>query len=1590
MSNPLVAPTQDSTTAYSGISLLETANDLKSAIDSGDWASVAMGAVGTALDALSMAMDPFGAILAAGVAWLMEHVGPLKEALDGLTGNADQIKAQSETWNNVASELGGIGSDLQGAVQADLASWTGPAADAYRQRSQDLVALLGSAQKGCEGASSGVKTAGEVVAAVRTLVRDIIAELVGHLISWALQVVFTLGIGLAWVIPQVVSTVAKTASKIADILTRLIKALKALVPLLKKAGALFEDASKALKGLKGGKVSAPSTVKDIGATPKAPEMKRPPNGGNDGGTPKGDPTPPKNDPSPQGEDSTTTSSAGGTPPSKSDPVPSHMADRPPKGGPAPVADTPPATTDGPGVGVPKSGPSPKPDGPRDRALPSDSKVCVSDPVDVATGEVVMTQVDVTMPGEVGDLVLSRTHLSSYRAGRWFGPSWASTVDQQLTVGSEHIRYYAEDGMVLVYPRPADDAPVMPLEGPRHPLRRAPGGYRLSAGPRELQFADVGRNVFPLTVIEQDGSRTTIEYTPDGAPIAVRRDDGSEIRIVTATSRIVALAAPGAAPLVRFGYNRLGQLSTITDFGGRPMRLDYSVDHRLVGWQDRTGNWYRYVYDDAGRCVRTVGSDGYFNAVFTYDTATRTTQHTDALGHTWTYRINDAGQLVEKTDPLGNSRRYAWSRYDQLRSQVDELGRVTLYSYENNELRTVTRPDGSRVRISRAAGGTTLETGEGSSAALAVVAEADPFAVLPGVSTPFRADSRADPLGDEPLTGAAVRPGDRDVFGRPQVVHTASGGAARLGWTAEGRRAWRIGPHGDREHWLHDAEGRVLEHRDAAGGVTRRRYGPFGLPIEDTDAAGARTLYSYDGELRLTAVTNPHGLIWRYTYDPVGRLTEEADFDGRRLTYTYDEAGQLRRMTNGLGEVTEYRYDLLGNVVERRTATGVTGYAYDALGRLTYAVNADSVLEIARDERGRVLDETLNGVGVHWSYDVTGVRRRTVSGLDSEWRYDSGAPESLHIAGHEMRFEHDEHGRETSRAVDGAVVLRQRFDAEDRLAEQVVTGLGRRGYAYRPDGRLAAVDDAVSGPLRFGFDRTGRVTEVHTPRADTERFTYDAAGNIVSAVTPSASGPRAYEGNTLLRVAGTRYNHDRQGRVTGRVRTGPVGEQEWRYLWDELDRMIAVVSPDGTFWTYLYDPLGRRFAKRRWAIGEDGRSRKTAETWFVWSGADLVEQIELYDDGTSRVLTWERHPGDNRPVVQVEQTGPSHRMRFCTVVTSPAGTPTELIDEHGVLAWRARSSFWGEQAQAAPIPLAFPGQYRDDESGLHYNVYRYYDPETARYLSQDPLGLAAAPNPVGYVSEPLLAGDPLGLVSPCGKTGASKAPDRPAGGDDAGKIELAAKKPDGLDEFRSPDGKIRPADMADEQYAKFAPKWDEMMKPGKDKSWFWSGGHITDGKFTDAPVWGKGADPAKDAPLSDPVTGKHVTAQTYNGPIDLPAEALAKKHGGNTLEGILRDNKIEMPGFSDGNPNAGKVWTDASKALGRNAEGEAHVALPNTPAPSSGWAHNGDVLASRRPNNVFDMDEFPILRHNPNITKVIAHDADYPDADPVVIWNKENR
>jgi RHS repeat-associated protein len=160
--------------------------------------------------------------------------------------------------------------------------------------------------------------------------------------------------------------------------------------------------------------------------------------------------------------------------------------------------------------------------------------------------------------------------------------------------------------------------------------------------------------------------------------------------------------------------------------------------------------------------------------------------------------------------------------------------------------------------------------------------------------------------------------------------------------------------------------------------------------------------------------------------------------------------------------------------------------------------------------------------------------------------------------------------------------------------------------------------------------------------------------------------------------------------------------------------------------------------------------------FAWDGTTLCEQTTTSLDLPSPVsLTWE-HQGLH-PVAQTERIigacAPQEEVdqRFFGMVTDLVGAPTELIDEEGETVWRTRSTVWGttvwNRSATTYTPLRFPGQFFDPETGLHYSLFRHYDPETARYLTRDPMGLAAGLNPVAYVHNPLTWADPLGLT-PC--------------------------------------------------------------------------------------------------------------------------------------------------------------------------------------------------------------------------------------------------
>ncbi|RKT84500.1 RHS repeat-associated core domain-containing protein [Saccharopolyspora antimicrobica] len=1386
MSNPLVAERKDSTESFSGVPILESIDETKKAIESGDWASGVMGAVGTGLDALTMALDPFGSILAAGVGWLMEHVGPLSDALDALTGDADQIKAHSETWKNVAAELGEINTEMTNMVNSDVADWAGEAADSYRKRSEDTGKLIEAAKKAAEGASEGIGTAGEVVAAVRTLVRDIIAELVGHLVSWALQVLATLGIAMAWVVPQVVAAVAKTVAKIADLTTKLVKAMKSLGKLMKKLGDGFGDAKKALDKIK----------KDEGGSGNKPDSPAPTRStGNEGSGSRGGSGDNSTSNGNNGPASTHSQSANGSSSdrsggnSDSQSTNRSLGD---SGSPGPNSPSstgvPPARTNPAGTGSNSRG-----TGGDLRRASSDSQTpgrdvdkrrCATDPVDIATGEMVLAQVDVEIAAAL-PLILRRTHLSSYRVGLVFGASWSSTLDQRLEIGSAGVSFAADDGKLLFAPTPAPGETVS-FEGSPNTLTRHDNGgctVMLVGEGHALHFAP-GDEILRLTgITDRHRNLVHFEYDEAGTPVEIRHSAGFRIRVETEDGLVTALHLRGAAdgedlPLMRYAYTGR-RLTSVINASGQALKFDYDAAGRITGWTDRNGIWYRYTFDGAGRCVRTEGVGGFLNGTFEY--AGDVTHYTDSLGHTRTFHLNDAKQTIREVDPLGNETVFEWDAHDRLLSRTDPLGRTVKYDYdEAGEVTAITRPDGSRQLIEyddRRLPVTVVDpdgavsrreydengnlTAVTDPAGAVTVYAYDERGVLVSITDALgnvrriETDATGLPVSVTNPLGAATTY-RRDAFGRVAEVVDPVGGTTRFGWTVDGRLAWQTRPDGSTERWIRDGEGNVRTQVDRLGRATTTETTAFDLPSVETGPDGVKREFRYDTELRLIAVTNERGEVWRYEYDPAGNLVRETDFGGRAVSYQYDAAGQLVERTNGAGETVRFAYDLLGNLVERRSATATATFTYDLMGRLVGAANDTTRLTFERDRLGRVLAETVNGRTVASVYDLLGrrVRRRTPSGAESTWEYDAAdRPVALHTAGRTLGFAYDAAGREVRRTLGTGALLTQAWNANHGLASQTLVGAGRtiqqRSYAYRPDGALVGVRDQLSGERTFELDLAGRVTAVNGPQW-TERYAYDPAGNLAYADWPrsgapddAAVGARDYAGALITRAGNTQYAHDAEGRITARR----IQQATWSYSWNAENQLTGVVTPDGQRWRYIYDPLGRRVAKQR--LQPDGSAAEHVD--FTWDDSLLVEQVH---NGTSATV-WEWEPDSYRVLAQTERLATPNMpqqwvdQRFHAIVTDLVGTPAELVDPDGNLAWHVDTALWGTLRTApghAYTPLRFPGQYHDHETGLHYNLNRYYDPTTGRYTSHDPLGLAPSPNPHAYAPNPTGWIDPLGLMN----------------------------------------------------------------------------------------------------------------------------------------------------------------------------------------------------------------------------------------------------
>ncbi|RQQ42371.1 RHS repeat-associated core domain-containing protein [Burkholderia stagnalis] len=805
---------------------------------------------------------------------------------------------------------------------------------------------------------------------------------------------------------------------------------------------------------------------------------------------------------------------------------------------------------------------------------------------------------------------------------------------------------------------------------------------------------------------------------------------------------------------------------------------YDAQGRTCAETDPAGRTTTWAYDPWGNLLAQTLPDGSAVQV-AYDTQHRPVCVTAPGDRQWRYAWDDRGRLLAQSTPTHSTQRYAYDRHGQLIAHTGPRGAVTRFDYDR---------DGNLAAVTDALGHCARYTHDARANVIRVV---DALAQ----ASHYEYDRNGN------LT-RAIEPGERealfsyDADGNLLRYRDPGGQVTRFDYSALGQVVKRLTPDGNVIEYRYDTEAQLIGVVNERGELYRLTRDALGRIVEEVDYWGQSRRHEYGAGGQLLRSIDPNGQAIAYETDALGRIVRRRVPDPRQPdgvrteTFSYDRSGNLivaenpdgriEREYDAAGRVVAERggddaeianvYDLDGNRIARTTrlrdaATTIertTRYAYDALDRIA-AITIDDAPPIVfeRDALGRIRIERF-GDALRRELSYTADRL-----LARQTLLDDAGP----------RF-----ARDYAYDANGDMIARR--DTGDTGD----TGGGEDRFRYDPVGRLTEHLDAAGRLRRFAGDRAGDLLATRIREGNATRDAFGSGPRIDAWCREGACGD-AY------------HAFDRIGNLVRKQDAGH--DMTLRWDGDGLLVETCVVRParaDGAqggalqVWTrYSYDALRRRTKKvtqlMPCAGGADARA-PVSTTRFFWDGdvligaitrrdpqfdlllaraldgAPLADRSERPGDGAAAMAhgvaehqEWVCYPGTSHPLAWLRATLPPDgadapmpppRPTIHWLSTDPNGMPIrgDAIG-HGT-PWRAAYASWGALDRPASTPgveqpLRFLGQYEDRETGLFYNRHRYYDPDTARYISIDPIRLSGGDHPYRYGRNPLGWVDPLGLA-----------------------------------------------------------------------------------------------------------------------------------------------------------------------------------------------------------------------------------------------------
>lgn len=811
------------------------------------------------------------------------------------------------------------------------------------------------------------------------------------------------------------------------------------------------------------------------------------------------------------------------------------------------------------------------------------------------------------------------------------------------------------------------------------------------------------------------------------------------------------------------HNARQDIVAVHDAEGNVLRNEYDDAGRPAGNSDGLGRFSSTTYEARGNLVEAVDAAGNATTI-KYDALNLPLKVTDALGSEWFNRYDARGNLIARTDPLGHTTLY----------ELDALGQVVAIIDAQDKRTTLQWDEAGNLTAHTDCSGNTFRN------------TYDPLGHL--LST-------VDALGQE----TRYVP---DAQGQVRQVTLPDGAQHRYEWDGQGNLIRYVDPLGHTTRWKYTGFDAPLERVDALGHVVRYEYNRAGRLVTLTNENGEKTRLVYDALNRMTDEIGIGGRHQRFVYNAAGELTHLVErggsaFGAGKVTcFGRDAVGRMTSKRH-VGEEAEFAassrfaYDALGRLTLAENAWSLVQRRYDALGQLLGEVQA--LAPALGAQRFEFTHE----------YDALGIRTQTAlpDGRKLNFLfYGCGHLHQVNLDGQIVSdFERDALYREVRRS-QGPLQSEFEYDPVGRLAAQRVvpdgpgrgaggprpaskgpllptspdanaidglpvpaSGVIERQYRYDAAGQLVQWLDKQRGSSRYGYDATGRVvrSQIGIPRgwgglqapavttnvgsgwpaAVNEEFRWDPASNPLPVSATGLGGDSTVShlrGNRLEVWQDARYRYDEHGNLRERLQGKRGSARQTRTLltWDAAHQLARAEIDQGPYgvathqsFVYRYDALGRRI----------GKSDVSGHTRFAWD----EDRMALEQRGVDEI-SYLYHPDTFLPLAQIHH-GVLHHLH-----TDHLGTPLEASNDSGQISWRATYRTWGnvvveEAPEAIPQRLRFLGQYFDSETGLHYSRFRHYDPDTMRFVSEDPIGLIGDINLYAYAPNPIMWVDPFGLA-----------------------------------------------------------------------------------------------------------------------------------------------------------------------------------------------------------------------------------------------------